>query len=363
MTVTFGTRKIGDGHPCFITFEAGATHNGLEMAKKMVTLAAEVGGDAVKFQILDPDRLVADRKLPFTYDVLVDRETGKTETVSEPLYDILCRRALSHREWKELKKHADACGIAFFATIGFEDEVKLVEEMQCASIKIASADVTHFPLIKLAAKTGLNIQLDTGNSTLGEIEEAVDVIKAQGNESIIIHQCPSGYPARIESVNLNIIKTLKSMFPYPVAYSDHVPGWEMDIAAISVGANMVEKTITLDRTTRSVEHIMSLEPAEMKAFVQALRDVETAMGSRRRIMTPEEKEKKIRYRRSIYTAQAVKKGQALGAVKVEFRRPGYGIQPNRYEELLGHVFTRDFPAGHQVAFTDLEKTGQASCAA
>lgn len=363
MDVKFGNRAIGDGNPCFIVFEAGATHNGLPMAKKMVSLAAEAGADAVKFQILDPDRLVADKKQLFTYDILVDRETGKTETVSEPLYDIFVRRSLTRDEWKQLKAHSDSLGLAFFGTIGFPDEIELLEEMKCHSIKIASVDVNHLPLIRRAAKTGMCIQLDTGLSTLGEIERAVDVCRAEGNENVVIHQCPSGYPARLDSVNLNILKTLKQMFGKPVAYSDHTPGWEMDIAAVAMGANLVEKTITMDRTTRSVEHIMSLEPADMAAFVKALRDLEVAMGNTRRILTADELKKRTAYRRSVYTATPVKKGQRLGEVQIDFRRPGFGIQPDRYEELVDYVFARDLPAGHQVSLADLEDGKAASCAA
>jgi sialic acid synthase SpsE len=226
--VRFDERKIGDGEPCFITFEAGPTHHGLESAKRLVTLAAEAGGDAVKFQVFDPDRLVADRNLPFSYDVLLDRETGRTETVTEALYDILCRRCLSEDEWRELKRHSDSLGLAFFATVGFEKDIELLADLGCHSIKIASADVNHFPLIRKAARTGMCLQLDTGNATLGEIESAVDVIRDEGNENIIIHQCPSGYPARLESINLNIISSLKRLFPYPIAFSDHTPGWDMD---------------------------------------------------------------------------------------------------------------------------------------
>ncbi|HEY8191815.1 MAG TPA: N-acetylneuraminate synthase family protein, partial [Alphaproteobacteria bacterium] len=120
-TVKFGNKVIGDSHPCFLTLEAGPTHDGLATAMKLVSLAAEAGADAVKFQIVDPDRLVADRKQLFSYDILVDRMAGKTETVSEPLYDLLARRALSHDDWRKLKKHSDSLGLAFFATIGFED--------------------------------------------------------------------------------------------------------------------------------------------------------------------------------------------------------------------------------------------------
>jgi len=310
--VQFGARRVGDGQPCFITYEAGPTHSGLASAKRLASLAAEAKADAIKFQVIDPDRLVADRKPLFTYDVLVDRDSGATETVSESLYEILCRRALAKDEWRALKRHCDGLGLAFFATIGFEDEIELLEELRCDSIKIASADVNHTPLLRRAARSGMCLQLDTGNATIGEIEVAVDVIRAEGNDNIIIHHCPSGYPARLESINLNVIPTLKRMFPYPVAYSDHTPGWDMDLAAVALGANLVEKTITEDRTTRSVEHVMSIEPAEMGSFIRTIRDVEAALGANRRILQPAETTKRSSIRRSIFLKSAAMRGQALG---------------------------------------------------
>jgi sialic acid synthase SpsE len=352
--VRFGDRAVGDGHPCFVTFEAGPTDNGRESAMRLVSLAAEAGADAIKFQILDPDRLVADRSMPFEYEVLVDRTTGRTETVSEPLYDILCRRALSADDWRSVKAHSDRLGLAFFATIGFEDEVRLLEELGCHSIKIASADVNHIPLLRRAARTGMCLQLDTGNATLGEIEHAVDVIRGEGNENIIIHQCPSGYPARLESINLRIITTLKQMFPrYPVAYSDHTPGWDMDIAAVVMGANLVEKTITEDRTTRSIEHIMSLEPGEMRSFVQAIRDVEAALGGPRRIMHPAEFAKRNRLRRSIHAARDLAAGETLSLDDFDYRRPGDGIGPEAADRLVGRRLARACPAGERLAWADI----------
>lgn len=352
--VQFGNRSVGDGHPTFVTYEAGPTHDGLESAKRLVRLAAKAGADAVKFQIVDPDRLVADRRQMFSYDVLLDRQTGKTERVEEPLYDILCRRALSKDEWRQVKADCDATGIAFFATIAFPDELELLTELGCASIKIASGDVNHLPLIRLAARTGMCLQLDTGNSTLGEIEAAVDVARAEGNENIVIHQCPSGYPARIDSINLRIIPTLKQMFGYPVAYSDHTPGWEMDIAAVAMGANLVEKTITTDRTIRSVEHIFSLEPLEMTAFVKGIKDLERAMGSSRRIMAPEELKSRRAVRRSVFIAAEGMAGQTLADVAVEFRRPGDGIAPDQYEGLLNTRLRTNLPKGHKLSLGDLE---------
>lgn len=353
-TVDFGKRKVGDGHPCFITYEAGPTHDSLASAKRLVKLAADAGADAVKFQIFDPDRLVADKALTFSYDVLVDRASGKTETVEEPLYDILARRSLPESDWRELKAYCDTLDLAFFSTVAFEEDIRLLESLGCHSIKIASADVNHFPLLRQAARTGMCLQLDTGNASLGEVEAAVDVIRAEGNENIIIHQCPSGYPARLSSINLNIIPTLKRMFPYPVAFSDHTPGWDMDVAALALGANLLEKTITEDRTTRSVEHIFSLEPHEMHGFIQAIRDVETALGSHRRILHPAELDKRKRIRRSAYLQHGGRAGQKLSEVAVEFRRPGFGIAPDRYEELLTATLAADLPAGHCLALDDLK---------
>jgi len=352
--VQFGTRLIGDGQPCFITYEAGPTHSGLESAMKLVGLAAEAKADAVKFQVIDPDRLVADRKQLFTYDVLVDRESETTETVSEPLYDILCRRALSKDEWRKLKRHCDGLGLAFFATIGFEDEIELLEELRCDSIKIASADVNHTPLLRRAARSGMCLQIDTGNATIGEIEVATDIIRAEGNENIIIHHCPSGYPARLASINLNVIPTLKRMFSYPIAYSDHTAGWDMDLAAVALGANLVEKTITEDRTTRSVEHIMSIEPQDMKKFIAAIRDLETAMGSARRMMTASEVERRNANRRSVHLRRDLAAGSVIGLEELDFRRPGYGIAPSETDRLIGKTLRVPKSAGERLEWSDLE---------
>jgi sialic acid synthase SpsE len=352
--VKFGDREVGAHAPVFVTFEAGPTHSGLASAKRLVSEAANAGADAIKFQILNPDRLVANRQQMFTYDVLVDRKSGRRETISEPLYDILCRRALSSADWRAVKAHADAEGLAFFATVGFPDEIDLLVSLDCHSMKIASADVNHFPLIRQAARTGICLQLDTGNSTIGEIEAAIDVIRAEGNENIIIHHCPSGYPARLEGINLNVIPTLKRLFPeYPTAFSDHSPGWEMDVAAVAMGADMVEKTITEDRSTRSVEHIMSLEPPEMAAFVKLMRDLRIAMGKGRRIMTPEERQRALAIRRSVHSAGAAAAGTVLRDVPVEFRRPGDGISPDLYERFLDRRLAVDIPAGHKLHLENL----------
>jgi len=353
--VRVGQRNIGGGAPCFITFEAGATHDGIDTAMALVDHAAASGADAVKFQIFDPDRLVADKTMLFSYEVLSDPCTGQTETVEEPLYEILCRRYLDASGWKAVKARADHQNLAFFATVCFEEDIRLVQSMGCDSIKIASADINHWPLIRMAARTGCCIQLDTGMATIGEVEAAVDVCREEGLEKIIIHNCPSGYPARIPSINLRMIPTLKQMFPdFPVAFSDHTPGRDMDVAALAMGAELLEKTITLDRTIKSPEHMFSLEPREMAGFVRAIREVEAAMGQSRRHLSPVEKTSRDRVRRSAFWASDLRKGARVGLDAVEFRRPGMGVSPDRFETLLGARLVSDVEKGTMVRPGDLE---------
>jgi len=355
MSFKIKEKTIGDGHPCYITFEAGPTHNGVESAIELVQLAAKSGADAIKFQIFDPDKLVADKLQPFSYDVLLNKDTGQTETVSEPLYDILKRRSMSSQEWRDVKTAADDVGIAFFATVGFEEDIELLSDLNCDSIKIASADVNHFPLLKLAAQTDMSIQLDTGNASIGEIEAAIDVIVGAGNEKIIIHQCPSGYPAHLESINLKMLQTLKSMFPFPTAFSDHTPGWDMDIAAVALGCNLVEKTVTKDRMTRSVEHLMSIEEPQFVPFIKAIRDVEVALGSPRRALPQDQLEKRKAIRRSAFINKPIRKGHILTEEDIVYRRPGFGISPSEHDNLIGLHVCNDLVSGTLLAWNMFEK--------
>jgi sialic acid synthase SpsE len=346
---------VGDNAPCFITFEAGPTHQGLESAKRLAKHAKEAGGNAIKFQVIDPMRLVADPSLPFTYQVLLDAATGQTETVTEPLRDILVRRQLRQEEWRELKSYCADIGLAFFATACFQEDVDLLVEMGCQSIKIASADVNHLPFIRYVAKTGLCIQLDTGMASLGEIELAVDAIRAEGNNNIVIHHCPSDYPAHLESINLKAIPTIKRVFGCPVAFSDHSVGWDMDIAALAVGANMLEKTITENRTTRSVEHVMSLEPKDMRRFVEVVREIEVALGKPRRVLSDEERKKRNAIRRSLHVARDLPVGHIITEADIDYRRPGSGITPDRLSEVLSRPLVSKKTAGQRLEWDDLGK--------
>lgn len=353
--VKIGDRYIGDGEKCFIVFEAGPTHYGLDSAKKLADVAIDTGADAIKFQMMDVDRLMGEKTYNFSYKILINKNTGEIDTVEEPLYDILKRRELDKDEWSDLKSYCDKKGILFFSTACFEEEIDfLVDELGAPSIKINSGDVIYQSLIKYTAKKGVNVQLDTGSSEIWEIERAVNVIEDAGNENLIIHHCPSGYPARLESIHLNMIKTLKTMFDYPIAFSDHTPGWTMDVAAVALGANLVEKTITLDRTIRSCEHMFSLEKDEALEFVNIIKEVEVALGKNRRKLSKEARKEKLKGTRSIFLKTDLRKGDRVNKDDIEFRRPGYGILADQVDSIVGRKVKHDLEKDHMLKWEDID---------
>lgn len=348
-----GEREVGNSQPVYLVFEAGPTHTGLDSALKLAKYAKDAGADAIKFQIADHNRLITTKDLPFSYGVITDREKGTIGMVTEPLIDIWERRYLKRDDWRTLKAYCDEIGLNFFATVFFEEDADFLVEIGVHSLKIAAQDVGHMDLIRYCAAKQIPIQIDTGSASIGEVERAVDWIRGEGNERIIINHCPSGYPAHLESINLNVIRTLKQMFPYPVAFSDHTPGWDMDVAARALGADIIEKTITLDRSIQSCEHVMSIEPQEMSSFVQVLRDLDIAMGINRRVLSDEEKISRENVRRSGFLIRSVEKGEKLKRTDFDFRRPGHGVvKPDAYLEYLDRTLKHDLEAGKMLIRDD-----------
>jgi len=349
--VEIGAKPVGEGYPVYIIFEAGQTHQGLESCKQLVDVAAEARADAIKFQIFDPLRLVPCADIVDEYEILVDKKTGQTELVQEPLIESFKRHALCLEEWHEVKRHADNRGINFFATVAFPEDVDFLSKIGINVFKICSADLNHHPFIRYVAEKNLPIMIDTGSSTIGEVEKTVDIIRSTGNDQIIINHCPSGHPARIDSVNLRVIKTLKAMFPYPIAFSDHNPGWDMDIAAVALGAHIIEKTITTDRTIKEAEHIESVEVEDAYKMVQAIRDLEKALGLPR-ILKENVAVKQRVIRRSIYVVKDMAQHQELTWDCIDFRRPGRGLSPELLEVLLGKKLKRAITANTMLTWED-----------
>ena len=326
-------KLIGKYQKAYIVFEAGPTHRGFNSAKNLIKMAKKAGADAIKFQMFDTERLISNKNQKFQYEILINRKKNKSKKVNESLYKIFKRRELEKKQWAQLAKLSRKLKIAFFVTCGFNDEIKFLKKIGCDSIKIASADVNHLPLIKEAARTNLCIQLDTGMSTLDEIKKASEVLKKNGCKKIIIHHCPSGYPAKNDNINLNILKTLRKKFDCPIAYSDHSSGYEMDLVAFTHGANVLEKTITENKMTKSVEHIMSLEFAEMKKFVNAVRKAEKAFGLYDRKLSIKDIKKRNLLRRSAFFTKKYSKNTLLSNCQITFKRPGIGIQPDEFEKI------------------------------
>jgi len=348
---------IGDHHPVCIVFECGPTHNGLLSAKKLVDIAFKSGVKCIKFQMLSAEKLVSDKKQVFKYSILTNRETDESAEIEESLYEILRRRELSKEEWAELANYINSKNMIFICTVLHKEDIPFLKEIGCDSLKIASADIDFVPILKAAANSGLNVQIDTGSSSLEEILFAVKVLEENGCQSLIIHHCPSGYPARLESINIKMIKTLRDVFQkYPIAFSDHTPDADMDIAAITQGVNLVEKTITEDRATKSVEHIFSLENNEIKNFVKRIKDLEIALGSYNRTFSKKQVEKTKLIRRSAHTVEPILKGEKIDENKISFMRPGTGFSSPIWIQMIeeGEIYaSKNLPKGHILKEKDI----------
>ena len=354
-SVPIGNKLVGPDNPCFLVFEGGGTHTGLEPAKVLAQAASQAGADAIKFHfVYDPTRLNPDPNACLTYQCLVNKETGETKQVTEPVVDIVRRRTMPKEKWFELANYCRGLGLEVFFTISFPDDIDAIKEMGLNTVKICSGDMNHLPLIEYAAKSGLTIQLDTGSATMGEIDAAVETVLSAGNKNLILHHVPTGYPAQLDSINLRTIASLVSMYDFPIAFSDHSPGWDMDIAALTLGASMIEKTITVDRAFPSSEHIFSLEPHEATGFVNSIRLIETALGSGRHVLTAMQRKNRQIVQRSMYLLKDVKKGDSIKPDDFTYRRPGGGISPTNHEQIQSMVYGRDIKKDTKVHFKDLE---------
>ncbi len=318
-----------------IIAEIGVNHNGdFDIAKRMIEVAKECGVDVVKFQTFNVDALTSGQAEMAKYQ---KDNTGKTETQKE----MLTKLALSQEQFKELAKYCKEIGITFLSTPFDIDSVRFLNPIQDIW-KIPSGEITNYPYLVEIAKTGKNVILSTGMCTLDEIADALEVLKANGTKDITLLHCTTDYPTPPESVNLNAMLTLKEKFGYPVGYSDHTEGIEVDIAAVAMGATVIEKHFTLDRNMPGPDHKASLEPNELKKMVQAIRKIETAMGSDEKQPTQAELENRKVARKSIVAATDICKGEIFTEDNITTKRPGTGISPMKWNEYIGVKASRDY---------------------
>jgi len=326
--IKIGKRTVGPQDCCFIIAEAGVNHNGdIALAKKLIDAAVEAGADAVKFQTGKAENVVTSTAEKAEYQKTT---TGATESQ----YEMIKKLELSEADFWALSEYARDAGIIFLSTPFDEESVDLLDQIGVPAFKISSGEITNFSLLKKVAEKSKPIILSTGMATLGEVEEALNYLRKNGSEDITLLHCTTSYPAPVKSVNLCAMETLRCAFQVPVGYSDHTEGTTIPIAAAAIGACIIEKHFTLDRTLSGPDHQASLEPQELSAMVKAVRDVEVARGNG--VKGPTEEEEKIKKvaRRSIVAKRDIRVGNVLKESDLAIKRPGTGIEPRYLDSIL-----------------------------
>ena len=313
----------------FIIAEIGDNHNGdVSLAKDLIAAAKESGADAVKFQTWITEEVFTRHAPKAEYQ----KEKGNE---GESLFEMNKKLELSFKEHKILQRYANGLDILFFSKAGSLTAVDMLCELNVPVIKIGSADLTYLHLLEKIAEKNIPIILSTGMSTLGEVEESVNTIRAISDADLYLMHCTSNYPAKVEDVNLNAIKTLKTAFNLPVGYSDHTIGIEVSVAAVVLGACMIEKHFTLNKNMNGPDQKASLEPSEFKNMVQAIRNIEKSLGDG--IKNPAARENEImkKSRKSIVASLDIPAGTVFGKNNLTCKRPGTGIPPKYLPLFLG----------------------------
>jgi N,N'-diacetyllegionaminate synthase len=321
----------------FIIAEAGVNHNGdIKLAKKLIDVAVEAGVDAVKFQTWKTELLVTKEAEQAEYQT---ENTG----INESQFDMLKRLELGYDEFRELKRYCETKNIMFLSTPDEFESANFLCELQ-EIFKIGSGEVTNLPYLRHIGKLGKKVILSTGMADMGEIEDALDVLVNAGTlkENITVLHANTMYPTPMEDVNLKAMVTIGNTFDIAYGYSDHTLGIEVDIAAVAMGATCIEKHFTLDKTMEGPDHKASLEPHELKEMVKAIRNIESALGSSVKKPTPSETPNIKIARKSIVASSHIKKGELLTEENLAIKRPSTGINPMRWDEVVGTVATKEY---------------------
>jgi len=337
--VRINNHPIGSGHARYIVAELSANHcQQFEQAVKLIQAAKQAGADAVKLQTYTPDTMT------IRCDAPEFRISGGTSWDGRTLYD-LYSEAYMPWEWQpKLKKVADDLEIDLFSSPFDKTAVDFLEEMGVPAYKIASFEIVDIPLIEYTASKGKPIIISTGMATLAEIEEAVQGAREAGASQIALLKCTSAYPSPPEEMNLCAIPYLADSFGVPVGLSDHTLGIAIPVAAVALGACIIEKHLTLSRSIPSPDSAFSLEPEEFKAMVEAIRTVEKSLGEARYEIGQQEAKSRV-FRRSLFVVEDVKADELFTQKNMRCIRPGYGIHPRHFEDVLGHRAVRDIRRG------------------
>ncbi|EKT85639.1 N-acetylneuraminate synthase [Leptospira santarosai] len=322
-----------------IIAEAGVNHNGdLELARKLIDVAANAGADIVKFQTFEAERLVTKSAKKADY------QNSATGNAVESQYEMLKKLELSKENHEKLIQYCKQTGIEFLSTAFDLQSFAFLEQLNLSRYKIPSGEITNLPYLQKIGSSGKPIILSTGMSTLGEIESALLVLETTGakrNEITVLH-CNTEYPTPYSDVNLSAMKSIADAFKIKVGYSDHTSGIEVSVAAVALGASVIEKHFTLDRSLPGPDHKASLEPNELKTMVRSIRNVELSLGDGIKKPSNSELKNISIARKSIVAAFSIKAGEIFTRENLTAKRPGDGISPMRLDEVIGLKAKRDF---------------------
>jgi len=346
--IKINNRTIQNFSKPFIIAEVGANFNGnLDTAKKMITSAKDSGADAVKFQAGNKDNMLSkilwDNK-PSPLPVFGHQSQAELE-------DFL---SLSYDDHKKLYEHSVSIGIEFSSTVFSFDYVDFLDDLGVNFFKIASMDLNHSKLIECVAKKNKLTFLSTGLGNIEEIENAVNIFKKNGNEQLILMHCVSLYPPKSNEVNLNNIKFFSEKFNLNVGFSDHTLGIDISLASFALGACALEKHFTLDKTLPGWDHSISADPDDLKQICKSSIEINEALGTSNRSLSEREKNNINNFRRSIVAAKDLKSGTIIDDRMIDYKRPGTGIEPNKYNKVIGKKLLKDLEYDEQIKFEHLE---------
>lgn len=322
----------------FIIAEAGVNHNGcLKTAFKLIDRAKEAGADAIKFQTFKAERLVTKSAIKAIYQT-------KTTSAEETQYEMIKKLEFGVKEHLKLIAYCRKKKIEFISSPFDNESIELLIKLKLKTLKIPSGEITNLPYLRKIAQTNCKIILSTGMAALREIEDAIDVLTDNGTkrDNITVLHCNTEYPTPFEDVNLKAMLTIKEAFKLKVGYSDHTRGIEIPIAAVSLGAHIIEKHFTLDRKMVGPDHKASLEPTEFKMMVESIRNTEKAIGTGIKKPSKSEEKNINIARKSVVAIRNINKGEFFTENNIGVKRPGIGISPMRWDEIIGRTAIKDF---------------------
>ena len=327
--ITIAGRAVGPGQPCFVIAEAGVNHNGdVGQARRLIDVAVEAGADAVKFQTFRSEQVISAAAPKAAYQ-------RATTSPAESQLEMVRRLELPFEAFRELRAYAREAGILFLSTPFDLESADFLASMELPAFKVPSGEITNFPFLEHIARKGKPMIVSTGMSDLEEVRVAVEVIRAAGNPELALLHCVSNYPAQPASSNLRAMETMQSKLGVPVGLSDHTLGIEVALAAVALGACILEKHFTLDRDLPGPDHKASLAPAELKSLVAGIRTVESALGDGIKQPADEERDTRSVARRSLVAARDLPAGSVLTEDAIAILRPGTGLPPASRTKVLG----------------------------